>query len=83
MSGFAKATALIVGIPAGAFLLLVVYFIIFPDKTPPAERIAQECQREFGAMGEQAVSECRIRLITRRLREIERDKLDSAYGRSR
>lgn len=50
---------------------------------PLSERIAKACKEEFRHSGEWRIAECTNQTMLRRAVEIEREKLDSAYSRSR
>lgn len=49
------------------------------ESAPTAsERIAESCAREFGARGEEAVNDCRIRLSIEHLQKAEAGKVERA-----
>lgn len=50
---------------------------------PLSKRIAQACKEEFRYAGDLKIAECTTQTMVRRAIEIERDKMDSAYQRSR
>ena len=43
-----------------------------------SERIAESCEREYGARGEEAVNDCRIRLSIEHLQKAEAGKMERA-----
>lgn len=45
---------------------------------PMDQRIAENCEREYGARGEEAVNACRIQLSIETIGNAERDRLDRA-----
>lgn len=45
---------------------------------PMDQRIAETCEREYGARGEEAVNACRIQLSIETISKAERDRLERA-----
>lgn len=76
----AKFVALLLGIPAALFILLMIFA---PGPEPITERVARECKREYGSRGDEAVDQCRVNTLTRYLLEHEREKARSVYDRIR
>jgi hypothetical protein len=72
-----KAILIIIGLAVG--LLGLVKWMDGRPREPVADRITRECEREFPTK----VNECRITLMIRYGEEQQRDKLNSAYQRSR
>lgn len=81
-----KGILIVAAVPASIFGILFLYFLItlaiWGDE-PIHDRIARECEREYGARGTVAVNDCRIRMMTRYFQEKERDKARSVYDRIR
>ena len=77
-----KIVLWIIGIPAGLFLVLVVYEAFQPT-VPITERIKNECQQSFGPDGDDAVLRCRTALSLQYLKDRQNEKLRSAYDHIR
>lgn len=83
MNTLLKVALVIVGIPAGIFFVVFVYFLFNPDNEPLTDKVARECRREYGSRGEEAVDQCRVNTLTRYLLEAERRKERAVYDRVR
>lgn len=83
MATAGKVILILIAIPVGIFFVVFLYFLINPDNEPMSDKIARECQREYGARGEIAVGNCRITMTTRYLAEKEREKAKAVYDRVR
>jgi hypothetical protein len=80
MRGFIIALAIIFFV--GGLLSFMVEQGRGPE-VPVADRIARECQNEFGSRGEALVTDCQLRLLLKTLADSENDKLNAAYKRSK
>jgi len=79
-----KIVSLLVGIPFALFVVTVGYNVANPISAEERwNRMESACKQEFGYRGEAAVFQCIVTTLNRYGDEIQRDKLNSVYQRSR
>jgi len=62
--------------------VIILAMVKVPDTGLP-DRIQRECERQFAGFHQTIINDCVIRLMTRTIDEGQRQRLDSAYQRSR
>ncbi|WP_273289457.1 hypothetical protein [Methylorubrum populi] len=78
-----KIAAIVVGCIIGGFLVLMVIGAAVDEGGTIPEKIERECKRAYGDRGEAAITQCRLDMSVRYLRDAERNRSDSTYGRIR
>jgi hypothetical protein len=69
-------------VPAGCIAAFLLIGLMAEEK-PAKVRIMEQCKREFGDQGEYEVNKCFVRLGSRYLNELQKERMDAAYERIR
>lgn len=78
-----KIAAIALGCIATVFIVLMIIGAAVDEGGTIPEKIERECKRSYGERGEAAVDQCRLDMSARYLRDAERNRSDSTYGRIR